>query len=134
MFYLLPYQFLLEFPEGKPPWTCLIYFLFIWTTYLLSPLYDDTKCFNNVSNTMDTVSLQQYLDYIAWLSIQSSLKFNTFKSVHLNFKLKIIAIFKLLDVPVATNTTHKDLGIILSVTCLRITTMNISAKKLLYVL
>ena len=57
----------------------------------------------------------QDLDFIARWSIQSSLKFNTTKSVHLSFKSKVTTTFKLLDVPVVTNTTHKDLGIILSV-------------------
>ena len=75
---------------------------------------DDTKCFNHVSNIRDTVSLQHDLDSIAHWSIQSSLKFNTSKSVYLSFKSKISTTYKLLDVPVVTNTTHKDLGIILS--------------------
>ena len=53
------------------------------TTVSKSLLFvDDTKCFNNVSNTMDSVSLQQDLDSIARWSIQSSLKFNASKSVH----------------------------------------------------
>ena len=116
---------------------------------------DDTKCFNNVSNTMDSVSLQQDLEFIARWSIQSSLKFNTTKSVHLSFKSEITTTFKLLDVPVVTNTTHKDLGIILSVDLswdyhyeyitskayrmlglLRRTfskSLSVSAKKLLYI-
>ena len=60
------------------------------TTMSKSLLFvDDTKCFNNVSNTMDSVSLQQDLDFIARWSIQSSLKFNTTKSVHLSFKSKV---------------------------------------------
>ena len=75
----------------------------------------DTKCFNNVSNTMYSLLLQQDLDFIARWSIQPSLKFNTFKSVHLCFKSKVTTTFKLLDVLVVTNATHKDLGIILSV-------------------
>ena len=126
------------------------------TTVSKSLLFvDDTKCFNNVSNTMDLVSLQQDLDFIARWSIQSSLKFNTTKSVHLSFKSKVTTTFKLLDVPVVTNTTHKDLGIILSVDLswdyhyehitskayrmlglLRHTfskSLSISAKKLLYI-
>ena len=65
---------------------------------------------------MDTVSLQPDLDSIAIVvRIQSTLKFNTSKSVHLHFKPKITTTFRLLDVPVVTNATHKDLGIILSV-------------------
>ena len=64
---------------------------------------------------MDSVLLQQDLDFITRWSIQSSLKFNTSKSLHLSFKSKVTTTFKLLDVPVVTNTTHKDLGIILSV-------------------
>lgn len=92
---------------------------------------DDTKCFNHVSNIRDTVSLQHDLDSIAHWSIQSSLKFNTSKSVHLSFKSKISTTYKLLDVPVVTNTTHKDLGIILyQLTCLGITTTNILQVKL----
>ena len=86
------------------------------TTVSKSLLFvDNTKCFNNVSNTMDSVLLQQDLDFIAHWSIQSSLKFKTSKSVHLSFKSTITTTFKLLDVPFVTNTTHKDLGIILSV-------------------
>ena len=85
------------------------------TTVSKSLLFvDDTKCFNHVSNTHDTTTLQCDLDSIARWSIQSSLKFNVSKTIHLSFKSKIATTYKLLDDPIITNTTHKDLGIILS--------------------
>ena len=44
------------------------------------------------------------------------ISFNVSKTIHLslNFKSKIATTYKLLDDPIITNTTHKDLGIILS--------------------
>ena len=85
------------------------------TTVSKSLLFvDDTKCFNHVSNTHDTTTLQCDLDSIARWSIQSSLKFNVSKTIHLSFKSKIATTYKLLYDPIITNTTHKDLGIILS--------------------
>ena len=85
------------------------------TTVSKSLLFvDDIKCFNHVSNTHDTTTLQCDLDSIARWSIQSSLKFNVSKTIHLSFKSKITTTYKLLDDPIITNITHKDLGIILS--------------------
>ena len=79
------------------------------TTVSKSLLFvDDTKCFNHVSNTHDPTILQCDLDS------KSSLKFNVSKTIHLSFKSKIAITYKLLDDPIITNTTHKDLGIILS--------------------
>ena len=80
------------------------------TTVSKSLLFvDDTKCFNHVSNTHDTTTLQCDLDSIARWSIQSSLKFNVSKTIHLSFKSKTATTYKLLDDPIITNTTHKDL-------------------------
>ena len=76
------------------------------TTVSKSLLFvDDTKCFNHVSNTHDSAILQHDLDSIAHWSVQSSLKFNVSKTIHLSFKPEIKTAYKLLDDPIAT-TEH----------------------------
>ena len=87
------------------------------TTVFISLYYvfvDDTKCFNHISNTHDPTILQCDLDSMARWSIESFLKFSVSKTIHVSFKSKITTAYKLSDGPIVTNTTHKDLRIILS--------------------
>ena len=77
-------------------------------------LVDDTKIYNTVHNPEDISAFQNDLDSARLWSKRYDMCFNPQKSVHLSNNSKVTTNYKTADTQVVTNSSHKDLGIIIS--------------------
>ena len=75
---------------------------------------DDTKIYNTVCSPGDISAFQNDLDSATLWSTRNDMFFNPKKSVHLSINVKVITNYKIADTQVLTNSSHKDLGIIIS--------------------
>ena len=75
---------------------------------------DDTKIYNTVCSPGDISMFQNDLDSATLWSTRYNMFFNPKKSVHLYINAKVITNYKIADTQVLTNSSHKNLGIIIS--------------------
>ena len=75
---------------------------------------DDTKCYKTIIQLLDSLQLQQDLDSLSEWSRNWNFFFNLNKFIHLSFNSKFPASYSVSGNTISTNTTHCDLGIILS--------------------
>ena len=75
---------------------------------------DDTKCFKLIHKDQDAQQLQQDLDSLAKWSVDWNLFFNTNKFIHLSFNTRFTTSYSVNGTPIASTSTHRDLGIIIS--------------------
>ena len=120
-------------PQGSilGPLLFLIYindlFLSVHCSNVLS-FADDTKCYKQILEHLDSIQLQQDLDSMANLSRDWNQFFNTSKFIHLSFNTKFPTSY-FIDDTIIKASTHRDLGVILSTDLSRKNCYNhISAK------
>ena len=106
-------------PQGSilGPLLFLIYindlFLSVRSSNALS-FADDTKCYKQILEHLDSIQLQQDLDSMANWSRDWNQFFNTSKFIHLSFNTKFPTSYFIDDTIIKTSSTHRDLGVILS--------------------
>ena len=75
---------------------------------------DDTKIYNTVCSPGDISLFQNDLDSATLWSTRYNMFFNPKKSVHIYINAKVITNYKIADTQILTNSSHKNLGIIIS--------------------
>ena len=77
---------------------------------------DDTKCFRQIKSYTDQQLLQTDLNLLSNWSVVSHLSFNLSKSVHISFNSKLFTsyTYELNNCLVNSQSSHKDLGVIIS--------------------
>ena len=75
---------------------------------------DDTKCYQQISDPINSTQLQSDLDSLLNWSILNSLPFNLSKFVHMSFKSKITTSYHIEETIITHCSSHRDLGILFS--------------------
>jgi len=75
---------------------------------------DDTKCNKPIIHLLDSIRLQQDLDSLSDWSRNWNFFFNLKKFIHLSFNSRFPTSYSVSGNTISTNTTHRDLGVILS--------------------
>jgi len=74
---------------------------------------DDTKCYKFIFELIDSLRLQDDLNSLSDWS-NNNLSFNAKKFIHLSFNTKISTSYDIDESMIVSNSSHRDLGIILS--------------------
>ena len=72
------------------------------------------RCYQQISDPINSTQLQSDLDSLLNWSILNSLPFNLSKFVHMSFKSKIITSYHIAETTITHCSTHHDLGILFS--------------------